>query len=121
MSEYIKRPAKEFRGIIAATFPEYKRHHVMVIPCVSTTIWGLNWSGGSRAEYRACTLAGEATGSLDKYQLLAPWDKKMLEISGSEMPMLPGHVVVKGGHFCGKVAMLYIYCHPSDMPKMLTE
>ena len=110
------RKDKSIAAIVAATFPDYRRTKVVVEAREKVTLYGLNWEGGSRSEYRSCTLNGEALGSAARANATAPW---VNAAEGSEMPIPAGAALVKGGHFCGKVATLYIYMNPADMPRML--
>lgn len=99
-------------AIVRATFPEYKRKKVYVYSRDSVTLTDLNWSGGTRSEYRTCTLAGEAIGSTEKYAQLAPWNNFA---EGKTIPIPPGFVVVRGGHFLGKPSILSLYINPSNL------
>jgi hypothetical protein len=103
-------------AIVRATFPAYKRKKVMVRASETVSIQDLNWSGGTRSQYRACTFDGRSLGSLDKYSALAPWDNPA---EGQTLPVPAGAVVVRGGHFCGKESLLTIHVNPADMPKYL--
>lgn len=109
------------RAIIAATFPTYRRKTVQVEVAESVTFYDLNWSGGTRAEYAACTMPvgaweSRALGSSANWHRAAPWANKA---EGATVPTMPGSVIVKGGDFCGKPAMLRIYVNPADMPRLL--
>jgi hypothetical protein len=103
--------------IVRATFPSYKRKKVLVRATETITFSDLNWSGGTRSEYRACTLGGVELGSMDRYHQYAPWDVRQVE--GQSVPIPQGSVVVRGGYFCGKESLLTIHVHPADMPKYL--
>jgi len=109
-----KKP--EIAAIVRATFPSYRRKKVYLRVVESVTFSDLNWSGGTRSEYRACTLDGQLTGSMDKYHTLAPWDPRQVE--GATVPLPQGHVVVRGGHFCGKESLLALYVHPADIARI---
>jgi len=115
----IKMKAKEVKAIIAATFPDYKKHDVYVGAAEKVTLHDLNWSGGSRSEYRACTIDGKPTEN--KYaaamHVPAPWDN-MFE--GKTVDVPEGFVIVRGGYFCGKTATLFINVNPANMPKFIT-
>lgn len=104
------------KAIVAATFPNYKRTKVLISAAEKATLSELNWSGGSRSEYRACTIAGEAAGSTARYNQCAPWRNPA---EGMEVPIPPGMILVRGGSFCGKESMLCLYVNPADMPKYL--
>tara|TARA_R110000868_G_scaffold92457_4_gene256617 strand:+ start:3179 stop:3535 length:357 start_codon:yes stop_codon:yes gene_type:complete len=113
----IELPAKNFATIIAATFPGYRRKTVYVRAAESVTLIDLNWSGGTRCEYRGATIAGIALGNSDKYHRLAPWDVRQVE--GEKVALIPDAVLVQGGTFCGKESKLTIYVHPANMPALL--
>jgi hypothetical protein len=117
MSNSVELSPKDVAQIIRATFPAYRKRKVWVRATESVTLLDLNWSGGTRSEYRACTLDGKALGNTDKYNAMAPWDARQIE--GVSLPIMPGACVVRGGHFCGKESVLTIYVHPSDMPRYL--
>lgn len=104
-------------ALVAATFPDYKRRKLWVRAAETVTFHDLNWSGGTRAEYKACTLSGEQAGSMDRYNAMAPWDGRQAE--GKSVPVPPGMVVAKGGYFCGKEAVLTLLINPADMPRCL--
>ena len=104
-------------AIVKATFPSYKRKKVYVKASESVSIQDLNWSGGTRCEYRACTLDGLELGSLDRYSAMAPWNNPA---EGQLLPVPIGACVVRGGYFCGKESLLTIHVNPADMPKYLS-
>ncbi len=112
----VKSNEKGIREIIAATFPSYKRHHVYLVPTTSITLSDLNWSGGTRTEYRACTIDCRPIMATVDMNSPAPWDNKF-EGKTVELPI--NTVIVQGGYFCGKVAMLRINVNPENMAKLL--
>jgi hypothetical protein len=114
---YIKKPAKDFKSIINATFPDYKKRDVYIIASETVTLHDLNWSGGTRSEYRACHVDGSNNGRHVDTGRPAPWSNPY---EGLTIPIPVDCLVVKGGHFCGKASTLYIYANPANMPKMLT-
>ena len=118
MTQSIELSSKEFAAIIRATFPAYRRKTVYVRAAESVELQDLNWSGGTRSSYRACTLDGRALGNADKYHAMAPWDARQVE--GISLPIVPGACVVRGGTFCGKESKLTLYVHPSNMPGTLS-
>jgi hypothetical protein len=103
-------------AIVKATFPQYRRHKVVIRASETVYLQDLNWSGGTRSEYRACTVAGEAAGSTAKYNQCAPWANPA---EGQAMPVPAGMIVVRGGYFCGKESLLCLHVNPADMPKYL--
>ena len=105
-------------AIVKATFPNYKRRTVYIQATESVTLHDLNWSGGTRSEYRAVKLSGERMGSSARYNAMAPWDNIA---EGKTIPLPQGAIMVCGGHFCGKESLLRLYVHPADMPKYITK
>ena len=102
--------------VVQATFPEYRGRKIRVVPATKVHIHGLNWDGGSRNRYRGCTLSGESTGSLDKYNRCAPWSNPA---EGQTVELVPGVALVKHSIFCGHDTGLRIYVHPDSIPRLL--
>lgn len=102
--------------IVKATFPAYRKRKVYLRASETVTLSDLNWSGGTRSEYRTCTLDGKPVNDSLKYSMLAPWDNPA---EGKTLPIPQGFVCVRGGHFCGKELPLSIMVNPADMPKYL--
>lgn len=109
--------SKDVAHLLQATFPDYRKKKAIIVPSTEVGLHGLNWEGGSRAMYRACTLSGNATGGADSFHALAPWANPA---EGAKLPIPPGMVVVEAGTFCGKPATARVYVNPADMPKFLT-
>jgi hypothetical protein len=103
-------------AIVRATFPSYRRKKVYIKASETVSLQDLNWSGGTRSEYRACTINGQWTGSTANYHVCPPWANPA---EGQEIPIPPGMIVVRGGHFCGKESALTLHVNPADMPKYL--
>lgn len=103
-------------AIVKATFPDYRRQKVYVKPGEAVELHDLNWSGGTRSEYRACSLSGVSAGDASRYNACAPWANPA---EGLRVSIPAGMVVVRGGHFCGKVSALTLHVNPSDMPKYI--
>jgi len=114
----IKAKTKDVKQIVKATFPNYRKRAVLIQPTTKVTFHGLNWSGGSRSEYRACTVDGKPLPNKVDMGKPAPWNN---QYKGAEIDLPPGAVIVKGGCFCGKPATLVLYVHPDNMPKLLTD
>jgi hypothetical protein len=74
MREPIELKPADVKHIVAATFPDYRRKKVWVYAAETVTLHDLNWSGGTRAEYRTCTIDGQSAGTAAKYNAMAPWD-----------------------------------------------
>lgn len=102
--------------IIRATFPEYRGRKIRVYPAEAVYVHDLNWSGGTRSRYRACTLDGKSLGGMDRYNAMAPW---VNPAEGAKLPTMAGACVVEHTIFCGKDAGIRIAVHPSDMPRLL--
>lgn len=119
----IELPAKDKRvvPIIKATFPNYRRHSVIVDTSGACTLQDLNWSGGTRSEYRACTVPG-ILGSADtipaRRDINAPHPLDNMH-EGQTCVVPVGAVVVQGGHFCGRVSRLNIYINDVDWQRAL--
>lgn len=102
--------------IVAATFPGYRGRKIRVGAREKVGLHDLNWSGGSRSEYRAVTLDGIPLGSTAKYAAMAPWAH---HAEGATLPVPEGACIVEHSIFCGKDTGLRIYVNPADMPKLL--
>jgi hypothetical protein len=70
--EPIKVKKADVARIIAATFPDYRGQKIRVRPATSESLQDLNWSGGSRSQYRACTLDGRSLGTSAEYHTHRP-------------------------------------------------
>ena len=110
---YIKVPSKQLKSVIKATFPDYRKRTVIVKATTKVTFSDLNWSGGTRAEYKACTVHGEEVPIKYNMSAPAPWNNPF---EGQTVDLPVDCVVVEGGYFCGKKRTLYIYIHPQNMP-----
>jgi len=104
------------RPIIYATFPDYGGKKIQVRAAETVTVHGLNWTGGSRNRYAACTLDGRATGNADAGNAALPWRNP---VEGQTVAVPPGFAVVEHCMFCGKDLGLRIYVTPGDMPRLL--
>lgn len=102
----------EIAAIVKATFPDYRKRKVRLYADDVITLHGLNWSGGSRAEYRACTVQGRFVGSTERYAQMHPMNNVA---EGATLPVPPGIAVVEGGTFCGKTATLRITVNPRTL------
>lgn len=111
-----KYPSKLFRGIIMATFPEYRKRQVIVKITSSTELLGLNWSGGTKRVYHACTINGQPIVEKVAMDLHHPMNNPF---EGKRVEIPEGVVLVEGGWFCGKDATLIVYVNPANAPKFL--
>lgn len=116
MLDYVKVARKDVEAIVRATFPDYRGRKFKVAATESATLHDLNWSGGSRSQYRSCTVTGHPIGSADRFNRLAPWDH---QAEGARVPVPPGAVLVRHSMICGKDTGLTIYVNPADMPRLI--
>ena len=115
MTQYHLSPS-DVPNLIRGTFPTWKGKKVRLQAAETVTISNLNWGGGTRSQYRACTLSGQPTGNADAANQTAPWNNP---VEGKPVQIPTGHVLVEHSIFCGKDAGLTIYVHPQDMPRYL--
>lgn len=118
MTVAIKVKAADVKVLVKATFPTYNGRKFKVVPTTEVTLHDLNWSGGTRSQYRACTFDGTLLGTADKYNAMWPADNIA---EGARLPILPGAVLVRHCFFCGSDLGITIYVHPSDMPRYITK
>jgi hypothetical protein len=102
--------------MVRGTFPDYRGKKFQVIAAESVTLHDLNWSGGSRCQYRACTITGQPLGNADRFNQMAPWRNPA---EGQTLPIVPGACVVQHTLFCGQDLGLRIYVHPCDLTPLL--
>jgi hypothetical protein len=98
--------------IISATFPDYTGKKVRVTGTESVTLHNLEWSGGSRSLYRACTIDGVTLGAVAHGHIDNPAE-------GAKTSIALGCAIVEHITFCGRDLGLRIYVRPDDMPKNL--
>ena len=113
----IRVKTKDVKRIVDATFPNYHRREVVVDARETVTFHDLNWSGGTKSEYRACAIDGTSTGRQVDLSRPAPWNNPY---EGLTVQIPIDCVIVMGGYFCGKERLLYFYVHPANMPKFIT-
>lgn len=116
MQEPINVKRNDIEPIIRATFPGYKGRKIRLLAREAISLQGLNWDGGSRSQYRACTLEGHMTGGSDRYNAMHPMDNPA---EGMRLPIPQGAVVVEHSIFMGKDSGLRVYVNPADMPRLL--
>jgi len=108
--------SKDVKPIINATFPKYRKRKVIITVTNKVTFYDVNWHGGTKSEYRACTVAGEPIKSKVNMGVPAPWNNPY---EGLEIDLPKNAVIVESGYICGKARTLCIYVHPDNMPKLL--
>lgn len=107
---------KQVPAIVNATFPGYKGRKIGVKAVESVTFIDVNWSGGTRSQYRACALDGTPTERQPNMGAMPPWANPF---EGKTVALPAGFVIVEHVMFCGKDLGLRIYVNPADMPKLL--
>lgn len=112
----VKVRRKDVEALIQATFPEYTGRKFKVVVRRAVVICGLNWGGGSRTVYRACTLEGESLGGSDKYNAQAPWANQG---EGKMLELVVGNCVVAHEVYAGKDMGLTFYVAAENMGKFL--
>lgn len=100
------RSSGEFRSLCKQL--GYRRKKLHVIAVDSVTLTDLNWCEGTRNTYH--TMALETASQLN------PMDNEM---EGARVALIPDHVIIRTGFFCGKESLMTIYVHPNNMPKFL--
>jgi hypothetical protein len=109
---------KAVSHIINPTFPEYRGRKIRVAAATSVTLRDLNWSGGTKSEYKVVRLTDNASLSLTNLGNLAPWENPY---EGATISIVPNMVVVEHSIFCGKDTGIRIYAHPDNFPKLLSN
>lgn len=110
----IERSAKEFKKICQAL--GYRRQKVRLIPTEAVRLMGLNWEGGSKNTYHACSLGTGGIRSASHLGNPHPWDN---ENEGARIGIPTNTVVIRTGVFLGKESIMEIYVRPENMPKLL--
>ena len=113
----IRLKTKEVRHIVDATFPDYRKREVVIDACESVIFHDLNWSGGTKSEYRACAIDGTSNGQRLNMGRPAPWDNPY---EGLTVNIPVDCIVAQCGYFCGKPGTLYLHVNPANMPLFLT-
>ena len=118
MNNAIHVEPKTVHALIKATFPDYSGNKVRIIPVDTVTFTDLNWSGGTRNQYQACTLTGENIDSRYDLNSAAPWDN---QFEGKSVSIPDGLAIVEHGYFCGKDMGLTIYANPRNITGLLPD
>ena len=111
-----KVKTKDVKPIVKATFPDYKRRECIVEVKESVTLNDLNWSGGSKSVYKACTVEGKEIPEKYDFGGPAPWNNPF---EGKTFNIPENVCIVEGGWSFGKQKILWIYVNPANMPKLL--
>lgn len=107
---------KDVLPIVRASFPEWNGRKIRVKASESVRLHDLNWSGGTRSQYRACTINGASIEAKRDLNAPAPWDN---QYEGAKCDIPQGIAIVEHSFFCGKDSGLRIHVNPLDMPKFL--
>ncbi len=100
----------------AKSFPNYRKTRVRVVVAEQTTVYDLNWSGGTKNEYHAICLETGEVKTMDAWGLPAPWNNPR---EGQTLEIIPGFAVAVTGHFCGKPSTMAVYVHPYNVVQFL--
>jgi hypothetical protein len=68
MANWTNVKRQDVAAIVNATFGDYRGRKIRVGAAEKVSICDLNWSGGTRSQYRACTLTGQRLGTLSSEQ-----------------------------------------------------
>jgi hypothetical protein len=110
----VKRAA--VRQLVEATFPEYTGLKFRIEAAESVTLYDLNYSGGTRNQYRGCLIDGTPAKRADHFNQCAPWNNPA---EGAIIPLPEGAVIVEHSMFCGSDTGLTFYVNPANMPRLL--
>ena len=113
MARDIELPATEFRSICSQL--GYRRRKVRVQATESVMLTDLNWSGGTRNTYHGLDIESGAIATASQLSRPHPMDN---EAEGARVALAPGKAIIRTGVFLGKEAMMVIYVHPSNMPRL---
>ena len=112
----VKVARRDVAEIVAATFPGYRGRRISVEARESATMTDVNWSGGTRSSYAACTLDGRRVGDASRFAAMHPAENPA---EGATVPIPVGAALVEHRMFCGKDLGLRIHVNPADMPRVL--
>lgn len=107
----LSRANPAVRRLLAITFPEYRGRTIRLVESAAVTFRDLNWSGGTRSEYRCLTVSdnGRATIAGADMNTPAPWNNPYAD----ETVDLPADgLVVRHSIFCGHDAGITITIPP---------
>ncbi len=107
---YVGKPDESYQAIVRATFPNYKGKKFRICQREQMQLYGTQWEGGSRNQYRVVRLDGLKVAVVPEHPFLRP-----SQLHDEPHPMQPGIVVVEHSHFCGKDAGITIHCHPEEL------
>ena len=110
------RSSGEFRSLCKQL--GYRRKKLHVIAVDSVTLTDLNWCEGTRNTYHAMVLETGELKTASQLSVPHPMDNEM---EGVRVALIPDHVIIRTGFFCGKESLMTIYVHPNNMPKFLGE
>lgn len=116
MTRTIAVERKDVSALVAVTFPEYAGRSFSVQISERVTFFNINWCGGTRYQYRSCSLTGQPLGSMDKYSKVPPWENPA---EGKAIDIPRGACVVRHGIVAGKDAGITVFMRPDDVPPAL--
>ena len=116
--ENLEFKTKDLKPLVKATFPKYRKRKVYINVTSKITFYDVNWSGGTKAEYRACTVEGKPIKAKVNMGISAPWNNPF---EGLQIDIPVGAVITESGYFCGHKRAITFHVHPDSLPKMLNE
>lgn len=108
--------SKHFRSL--CTVLGYRRRKIRVVATQSVTLHGLNWDSGSKNTYHSADLSTDEIKTHSSFGNPHPWFN---EREGAKVALPENIIVIRTGVFLGKEAMMEIYVHPNNMPKLIGE
>lgn len=112
----VSRSLNEVKRILAATFPDYNKRTVRLVPSEKVVFQGLNWFEGSKTEYRACSILGVPQEKDPQFDAHAPWNNPY---EGKEVGLPEGCVIVEWSWFCGQRVEARIHVNPRNLVGMI--
>lgn len=108
--------SKDVKSIILATFPDYKKRKIIINVSKQIQFHNLNWSGGSRNTYKACTIDGKFMPTKVNMNSLAPWNN---QFEGLKIDIPRNVIIVQHSYFCGKETTMTFFVNPDNIPTHL--
>ena len=117
MTATIYANRSDIPATILGAFPEYCGNKFKITATDSVTLCDLNYSGGTRNQYRAVDIATGKVLDGSAANRPPPWSNTS---EGQEVKIPEGIAVVEHSMFCGKNHGLTIYARVSSLAPLLT-
>jgi|SRR3990167_758128 len=112
MNPSYKLSKAQVRGILKATFPDYKGRKFSIEFRYQLTFYDTNWSGGTRNEYAFI----RADGRQAMLNAPPPW---INHYEGQTVGIPQDIIIVQHSMFCGQDCGITLYANPCNMPNWL--